>query len=84
MFTCSWRGVWKMFKYFFILAFDFFSEYDLSTSHSLNNNFMTTSKVIDFNNKIGSDGIQLSEFQVFKIKKTIVIKKKFFCNVYPF
>lgn len=56
----------------------------LSTSHSLNNNFMTTSKVIGFNNKIGSDGIQLSEFQVFKIKKTIVIKKKFFCNVYPF
>lgn len=35
MFTCSWRGVWKMFKYFFILAFDFFSEYDLYLYFSL-------------------------------------------------
>lgn len=59
-----------MFKYFFIPAFDFFSEYDLYLyfSESLNNNFMTTSKPIDFSNKIGSDRKQVSEFQVFKIK----------------
>lgn len=59
-----------MFKYFFISPFDFFSECDLYLwfSGSFNNNFMTTSKTIDFKNKMGSDGIRLSKFQVFKIK----------------
>lgn len=40
----------------------------ISTYKTLNNNFMTTFKTVDFNNKIGSDGKQLPAFQVFKIK----------------
>lgn len=64
-----------MFKYFFIPPFDFFSECDLylQFSGSRNNHFMTASTTKEasttcFNNKMGSDGIRLSEFQVFKIK----------------
>lgn len=40
----------------------------ISTAKILNKNFMTNFKTIDFNNRIGSDGIHLPEFQVFKIK----------------
>lgn len=61
-----------MFEYFFTrppptLTFSQNMIY-ISTSKTLNNNFMTNFKTIDFNNKIGSDGIQLLEFQVFKVK----------------
>lgn len=54
MFTCSWRGVREMFKYFSFPSFIFsHNMISISTSQSLNNNVMTTLKAVDFNNKIG-------------------------------